>query len=224
MSRTVSLPAYLALWVFALALALIEAAVVIYLRALSGSALFPLQDMLKAIGPQLHNLEVCREVATLLVLFVPAYLLQAPPTLRVVAYVLLFALWDLAYYGFLSLFLGWPNTLMTYDVLFLIPQPWIAPVLCPILVASTLALGTTAYLYLARNRAARTPSIGQGLGLFVGAVVMLVAFMWETGYYLKGGMPPRFAWWAFIPGYGLMLLAGAHLLFQFSRQDKARFF
>ena len=224
MSRTVSLPAYLALWVFALALALIEAAVVIYLRALSGSPLFPLQDLLKAIGPQLHNLEVCREVASLLVLFVPAYLLQTTPLLRIVAYVLLFALWDLAYYGFLSLFLGWPPTLMTYDVLFLIPRPWVAPVICPILVAGAWALGATCYLYLARNRAARVPSIVQGLGVFIGTMMMFAAFIWEAGYYLKGGMPPHFAWWAFVPGYGLMLLAGAHLLFQFSRQEKARFF
>jgi hypothetical protein len=62
------------------------------------------------------------------------------------------------------------------------------------------------------------------LAVLVGAGIMLLSFMWETDYYMKGGMPPRFAWWLFLPGYGLALLGGAHLLFQFSRQEKSRFF
>jgi hypothetical protein len=224
MSRTVSLQAYIALWLFAIALALIEAAVVIYLRALAGQALFPLRDALASLGPRLSGLEAWREVATLVVLLIPAYLLPIANLTRIAAYLLAFAVWDLAYYAFLWVFLRWPGSLMTYDILFLIPQPWVAPVACPILVAGTLALGTTCYLYFARNRVARAPSAVEALALLVGAGIMLMAFMWETNYYVKGGLPPRFAWWLFVPGYAIALLGGAHLLYQFARQDKARFF
>lgn len=224
MSRTVSFSGYVALWVFALALALIEATVVIYLRALGGNALFPLHDVLRALGPHLSSLEAFREVATLVVLLVPAYLLQVPVLLRVTAYALMFAVWDLGYYVFLWLFLRWPQSLMTYDVLFLIPKPWVAPVVCPVIVAVSVVVGATSYLYLARNRVARGPSVLEILALLIGAVLMLLAFMWEADYYLRGGLPPRFSWWLFLPGFAVALLGGAHLLVQFARQDKARFF
>src|SRR5690349_1957134 len=203
MNRTVSITGYLALWVFALALALMEAAVVIYLRALSGNALFPLNDALHLLGPKLRQLEMWREVATLFVLFVPVMLLQVSALVRVAAFAFAFALWDLAYYAFLWLLIDWPKGWMAYDILFLIPKPWIAPVLCPILVAATIALGSTAYLSLARNRVARIPGVLQSLGIAIGALCMLIAFMWETDYYLKGGLPPKFHWWLFIVGYGV---------------------
>jgi hypothetical protein len=224
MTRTVSFSGYLALWVFAIALALIEAAVVIYLRALGGNALFPLHDALRALGTHLNSLEVFREVATLVVLLVPAYLLQVSLLLRVAAYALVFAVWDLAYYGFLWLFLRWPGSLLTYDVLFLIPKPWVAPVICPIAVAVALMLGSTCYLCFARNRSVRSPSLLEFSALLIGIGILVLSFTWESDYYLRGGLPPRFAWWLFLPGYALALLGGAHLLFQFARQDKARFF
>ena len=224
MTRTVSFSGYLALWVFAIALSLIEAAVVIYLRALAGNVLFPLHDVLKALGTQVNSLEGFREVATLVVLLMPVYLLQVSLLPRVAAYALAFAVWDLGYYGFLRLFLKWPGSLMTYDVLFLIPKPWVAPVLCPVAVAATVVLGSTCYLYLARNRAVRNPSLLQTIALLIGAGIMVLSFMWESDYYLRGGLPPRFAWWLFLPGYAMALLGGAQLLYQFARQDKARFF
>ncbi len=43
-----------------------------------------------------------------------------------------FATWDLSYYAFLRLISGWPQSLFTRDVLFLIPVPWIGPVITPI--------------------------------------------------------------------------------------------
>ncbi len=43
-----------------------------------------------------------------------------------------FATWDLSYYAFLRLISGWPQSLFTRDVFFLIPVPWIGPVITPI--------------------------------------------------------------------------------------------
>jgi len=54
---------------------------------------------------------------------------------RLGVFLLAFGTWDIFYYVFLHLFLRWPPTLKTYDVLFLIPGPWLAPVWLPILIS-----------------------------------------------------------------------------------------
>jgi hypothetical protein len=43
-----------------------------------------------------------------------------------------FGIWDLFYYVWLKVCLGWPSSLLTWDVLFLIPVPWVGPVLAPV--------------------------------------------------------------------------------------------
>ena len=53
-----------------------------------------------------------------------------------------FALWDIFYYVWLKVTLGWPSSLLTWDVLFLIPLPWIGPVLSPLLVSLALLTGS----------------------------------------------------------------------------------
>jgi hypothetical protein len=45
-------------------------------------------------------------------------------------------LWDIFYYVGLKTLLGWPPSLFTWDVLFLIPVPWSAPVLAPVAAAA----------------------------------------------------------------------------------------
>ena len=40
------------------------------------------------------------------------------------------------YYGSLYILIRWPPSLMTIDVLFLIPKPWIAPVWVPVTISS----------------------------------------------------------------------------------------
>ena len=46
-----------------------------------------------------------------------------------------FAVWDLTYYAGLWAILRWPSSLKNYDVLFLIPVPWVAQVWFPVLVS-----------------------------------------------------------------------------------------
>ncbi len=51
------------------------------------------------------------------------------------------ALWNVAYYGWLRLMVGWPRSLITLDFLTLIPRPWIGPVWLSLLVSAGLAAG-----------------------------------------------------------------------------------
>ena len=46
-----------------------------------------------------------------------------------------FAAWDITYYAGLWAMLRWPSSLKDYDVLFLIPVPWVAQVWFPVLVS-----------------------------------------------------------------------------------------
>jgi hypothetical protein len=51
------------------------------------------------------------------------------------AFLLVFGIWDIFYYVFLKVLLDWPSSLLTMDVLFLIPAPWISPVLVPVCIS-----------------------------------------------------------------------------------------
>jgi hypothetical protein len=202
----------------------LEAAVLVYLRALTHPDLFPLKDALLKLGPRLGSVETTRQLVAPLALLAPALLLNRTLPVRAALYVLTFAAWILASYGFLWLFLRWPGNLFTYDVLYLFPRPWIAPVICPLAVAALLVTGASLYLYWARNRQPRMPGLFQSLALGAGALLLVLSFLWESDYYLRGGLPPRFAWGLFLGGYALALLGTVHLLYAFAKQEKARFF
>src|SRR5690349_2988847 len=137
---------------FAIAFGYVEAAVVAYLRSIytplrahfyppsSAGELFPLLtlDQLRALGPE-HtarlNTELGREFATLLMLSSVALVAARKPREWIAAFVLCFGIWDITFYAFLKLLLNWPASLLTWDILFLLPVPWVGPVIAPILVS-----------------------------------------------------------------------------------------
>lgn len=129
----------LALSIFSIAMGLLEAAVVIYLRKLyyTQGFEFPLNTIDDSV---VSITELLREVATLVMLTGVAYLFGRNYISRMGAFLISFGLWDIFYYVFLKLLIGWPESLLTWDVLFLIPVPWVGPVLAPIIVSLTMIL------------------------------------------------------------------------------------
>jgi hypothetical protein len=134
----------LVLAAYAAAMAFVEAAVVLYLRLLYPSA--EVTGMLP-FPPLVYRTEVGREVATIVMLLAVAWLAFDRLRPRILAFLWIFAIWDLGYYAFLKLLIGWPPTLRTVDVLFLIPVPWVAPVWVPLAVWSV-ALIASGWLLL----------------------------------------------------------------------------
>ena len=63
-----------------------------------------------------------------------------------------FGIWDIAYYGWLYVLLGWPSSLGTQDLLFLIPREWWAPVWQP-LAASAVMIAVAVLLLRWTRRA-----------------------------------------------------------------------
>jgi hypothetical protein len=84
-------------------------------------------------------IEICREAATMVMLASVALLAAARAKERWACFLWTFAAWDLAYYAGLRATVGWPSSLLDFDVLFLIPAPWLSQVWFPVLV-SALAL------------------------------------------------------------------------------------
>ncbi len=229
MSRSFSWLNFLSLWLFASCMGLVEAAVVVYLRAVGGGGdgteLAQMQELLRALDSRLLFIERQREVATLVMLLVPAFLFSERFAYRVLAYVLAFGVWDLTYYAFLRGLIGWPAHWLVVDVMFLIPKPWIAPVACPLLVAGAMTIFATLYLMLARRRAIKSPHPFAWIALLLGIGLTLFSFMGTTAAYLKATeQMPRFGWVWFLGGFALMTVAAVAMLIQLYREPKARFF
>src|SRR6266576_2064338 len=113
-----------ALWVgvYAIAMAAVESAVVVYLRALHEGAA-PASVLQYQLPMRLLSIEAGREAATLVMLITVAVLASRNAWEGLLYFALAFGLWDIFYYVWLWVFIGWPPSLFTWDVLFLIPDP-----------------------------------------------------------------------------------------------------
>ena len=194
-------------WVvtYAIAMAYLEAAVVVYLRALyypQGFA-FPVSPM----PPDMAAIEIGREAATLVMLLGIAMLAGTTRRERFLAFCISFGIWDIFYYVWLRLLLGWPPSLLTWDILFLIPVPWIGPVLAPVIVSIVLVTAGLIFLRSAqRGRPIAFPLPYQALVL-AGALLVLASFTLDFRVALSPMDPPPFRWGLFGVGVALAICA-----------------
>jgi len=123
--------------IFGIAMAHFEGVVVVYLRkALGMLDSESNRESLDKIPRRFLTIEMTREVATIIMLIVIAYISGNTFFEKGIFFLWTFAFWDLFYYGSLYILIRWPENLKTIDVLFLIPKPWIAPVWVPVTVSS----------------------------------------------------------------------------------------
>jgi hypothetical protein len=128
---------------YSVAMAYVEAAVVVYLRRIY----YP-EGFVLTLGPMdtgILRTEIGREVATIVMILGVSLVSYAGRLKRLGAFLLIFGIWDIFYYVFLKILLNWPESFKTKDVLFLIPSPWILPVFLP-MSASVLMIGFGAWL------------------------------------------------------------------------------
>jgi hypothetical protein len=125
---------------YAVAMAFLESAVVVYLQRALGidpRALFPLPDPI--LTGDLATIEVGREAATLVMLGTVGWLAGRSGLERLAWTAVAFGTWDIFYYFWLWAFIGWPSSLGTRDLLFLFPVPWTGPVWAPVAISLVLA-------------------------------------------------------------------------------------
>ncbi len=197
-----------AIWasLYAVAMAAVEAAVVVYLRALHPVDA-PVAALLAVIPDRLIAIEVGREAATLVMLVAVAVLAGRDRWERFLYFSLTFGLWDICYYVWLWVFIGWPPSLLTWDVLFLIPVPWLAPVLAPLIVSVCLVAGS-AWLLARRERGAPPglPRLAWALAA-AGAALVLLSFTVDYRAVIERTEPAGFHWWLFETGVAAGLVA-----------------
>ena len=186
-------------------MAYVESAVVVYLRAIyyPQSFAFPLAPL----PPHMVAIEIGREAATLVMLLGVAMLAGRERWERFPAFCVSFGVWDLFYYVWLWLLLGWPPSLLTWDVLFLIPVPWTGPVLAPVIVSVLLVVGGLLLLRKGeRGEPVRFPIPLRILAL-AGALLVLGSFVLDFRLVLRQVQPPPFRWGLFGTGVSLGVVA-----------------
>ena len=137
-----------ALVLFAAAMGWLEGVVVVYIRGLfgmgHGAPIPPPGDVVERFAqmPWLLPTEQGREVATIVMLAAVAWLGATTARARFGAFLVIFGVWDVVYYIALYAMLRWPPSLMTTDVLFLIPPGpwWNQPVWVPVAISTVMIL------------------------------------------------------------------------------------
>src|SRR5213076_36592 len=127
---------------FAIAMAWLEAACVLYIRTLV-DRIQPYQPNPLPLHGVLGSVELWREAATLVMIAAVGVLAGRTWRRRAGYWALAFGVWDIFYYVFLRLISGWPTTLLDWDILFLLPLPWWGPVLAPVCIASLMVVWGT---------------------------------------------------------------------------------
>ena len=196
--------------VFAVAMAWVEAAVVYYLRTYV-DRIEPYQaNPLPLIG-ELGPVELARELATLVMHFTIGVLAGRTWRARIGYMAVSFGIWDVFYYVFLKVMCGWPNSLLDWDVLFLLPLPWWGPVLSPMLIALLMIVWGTLASQVERGQQ-HLFSEGRAWWLsFVGVALALYVFMADAIRVADQGvevirnvLPVRFNWPLFCVALVLM--------------------
>jgi len=187
---------YVALWIVGLTIGWFEASVVVYLRQIfyPGGFQFPLVAMpLRLLG-----VEVAREACSLALLAGVAWLAGRRLAERIGAFLLLFGIWDLTYYGVLKFVLDWPAGLGTWDILFLIPVPWASPVWAPVIVAAEFVAAGSYLVWTGdRARAYRATDV---IVLLASAATIVATFLAEWRAVADERVPQAFPTWLFWTG------------------------
>jgi hypothetical protein len=210
-----ALPRIGAVVLYAAAMAYVESAAVLYLRTIYGGVdpVAPRYPPLLPV-PDFLTIEVGREAATMVMLACVGWLAGRGAAGRFGAFLLAFGVWDVGYYVFLWLFAGWPGSLFSPDVLFLLPLPWWGPVLTPMLIALLMAIGGAVAMSRALGDGVPRPDKRAVGLLLIGLLLCLWSFMFDAlgalprgldaAFSVRGGV---FAWPLYLAG--LFCLAGA---------------
>jgi len=200
---------------FSIAFAYIESAVVVYLRAIfyPDGFVFPIVDFhnITGFGPYLIT-EIGREAATLVLIFTASWLIANHWRHRLAYFLIIFAIWDIFYYVWLKVLLGWPASIMDWDILFLMPVIWAGPVLAPIITSLTMLCAAGFLLKDPPAKTSKTRILG-----FIGCAVMIIVCFCVAGLHATGpDYKSYFSWPIFLTLHAAIIV----LLFRCARNTQ----
>ena len=199
------------LTIFGIGMGFFEAIVVVYLRFLyyPEGFCFPLV----LLPAEMLGIELVREISTLVMLISVGVIAGKTGLQRFAWFLYSFAIWDIIYYVALKIFLNWPESFLTWDILFLIPVTWLGPVLAPLLSSVLMILLANLFLYGERKKPLFLVTKREWTAITGGAFLIFLAYVWEySSLIITNGFLPDF--WSladnetfirmiseFVPGY-----------------------
>ena len=178
--------------IFAIAMGFLEATVVVYLRELyyEGGFDFPLKGF---IDPNILAIEWIRELGTIVMLLAVGWLAAKRFSERFAYFIYAFAIWDIFYYVFLKLLLNWPSSLLTWDLLFLIPLPWIGPVIAPLICCIILITLSFGIIHFSDKGYKVRISAKEWILLLIGMILVLYTWLYDYSKLIfQGGFGKEF--------------------------------
>jgi hypothetical protein len=208
------------IWVvaFAIAFAWVESAVVVYLREIyyGGDFQFPIRIHWREgaiVFDHMSYIELGREIATMLMLVAVGCLAGRSYWQKFSFFMIAFGIWDIFFYLWLWVMIRWPGSLLTWDLLFLIPLPWVGPVVAPALIALAMAGAGSLIVYF-DDRGLRIAWRWFDWVIILGCgLLMIISFCLDWRNVLQvpaepphSGVPNPFAWWLYLPAYVLSVV------------------
>jgi len=207
------LKSWIWIMIFSIAFAWVESAVVVYLREIyfDGGFGFPLvikwEDGKHVIDP-LVRIEFGREIATIIILIAVGWITGRNRFQKLCFFMIAFGIWDIFYYIWLYVMVSWPESLMTWDLLFYVPLPWVGPVITPVLIAIAMVVAGSLIIYFDEKGYEINWRWYDMVIELSCATIMIVAFCWDwknilqvPGHIARTGIPNPFAWWLYLPAY-----------------------
>jgi hypothetical protein len=214
----------------------LEGIVVVYLRELYYPDGF--EFPLVMLANRVIVIEWVRELSTLLMILAVAIIGAKLNFERFALFLYTFGIWDITYYVALKIFLDWPETLLTWDILFLIPITWLGPVIAPLLCSLSMIVMALTILS-ARQRAKVHFSRLEWLVVISGALIIFIAFIQDFfllllrgGYFnhlvaqeldenlihdITSFIPGKFNWFLFLLGFILVNLTTFLFIYRLKR-------
>jgi hypothetical protein len=198
---------------FAVAFAWVEGAIVVYLREIyfGGSFSFPVVMEWREgelVVDHLMRIEFGREIATILMLVAVGWAAGRTSWQRFCFFIIGFGIWDIFFYIWLRVMVRWPESLMTWDLLFFVPLPWVGPVITPALIALAMTVAGSLIIYFEEKGYPISWRWFDFVIVLGCGLLLIVAFCWDwknilrvPGDELRTGIPNPFAWWLYLPAY-----------------------
>lgn len=197
------------LFLFSIAFAFVESSVVVYLRAIYYPEGFHFP--LKRHYDVMLTVEIIREFSTLVIMVSISILLSKKFWQGFGYFLIIFGLWDIFFYVWLKVIINWPESFFTPDVLFLIPIPWIAPVLAPVIISLIMIIIGTDIVMLYNMGLDVNPKIFHWVMVLSGSIIIFYSFMSDIDASFHEKIPQQYNWLFFITGALLFMIAFIHL-------------
>lgn len=216
--------------IFGIAMGFLETVVVVYLRQLyyPEGFMFPL----KLMPTQVTIIEYIREISTIIMLSCVGAIAGTNFLEKFSYFVYCFGIWDIFYYIWLKVLINWPSSLLTWDILFLIPVVWVGPVLAPVICSIIMIILAVCVLYFKGKGHSVSMTLCEWLLMLIGAFIIFCTFIWDySKLIIKGGfisniwtlgtngdfqqlisqyVPTHYNWYLFIIG-GIFILCSLWL-------------